>query len=92
MSTKSMLEASAASTRLSASGWGTEDLGLSTTSVQVTVLGGRLVWPLALHQLVMAEDCRAHVEHCLQGSSRLCRSIPGQVEDGSWGTCCRGMG
>lgn len=81
MSTESMLEASAASTGSSARGWGTEDLGLSMTSVLVAVLGGRLMWPLALHQLVMAEDCHVHVEHCLE--SRVFTAVP--VHPGSGG-------
>ena len=39
--------------------WGEDDPAVST------VLGGRPVWLLALHQLVMARDHWAYLERCL---------------------------
>ena len=62
MSSELLSEASAASTRTSASGWGGEDPKVRLTDVHFRVLGGRLVWPLAFHQLVMARDRHAFVE------------------------------
>ena len=74
MSSESMSEASAASTRTSASGWGMGDPGVSMTSMHLRVLGGHLVWSLAFHQLVTARDRCAFMEQCLEGSNfLLCR-------------------
>ena len=42
------------------------DPGLNVVGVHLTVFGGRPVWPLALHQLVMVVDCRAFLEHHLE--------------------------
>ena len=59
-----MLEASV-STNSSVEEWGADDPVVSVEGVHTTVLGGRPVWPLALHQLVIARDHRAYLEHCL---------------------------
>ncbi len=47
---------------LSASVWGADDPLVSVGGVHTTVLGGRPVWPLVLHQLLMAGDRRAYLE------------------------------
>ena len=62
MSTGDESEASAASTRTSASGWGGEDPKVRLPRVHLRVLGGRPVWPLAFHQFVTARDRPAFVE------------------------------
>ena len=41
-----------------ASNWGEGDPGMGMTGVHLRVLGGRLVWPLAFHELMAADDPR----------------------------------
>ena len=53
------------STSSSVSAWGADDPLVSVEGVHTTVLGGRLVWPWALHQLLTADDRRAYLEHRL---------------------------
>ena len=55
------------STNLSASAWGVDDPLVSVWGVRTTVLGGRPIWPWALHQLLTASNRRAHLERCLAG-------------------------
>ena len=59
-----MLEASV-STNSSPEEWGTDDPVVSVEGVHTTVLGGWPVWPLALHQLLMARDHQVYLEHRL---------------------------
>ena len=53
---------------------GGEDPEVRVTGMYLRVLGGRPVWPLAFHQLVMARDPRAFMEQCLEG--RYFSSVP----------------
>ena len=53
------------STNLSASAWGADDPLVSVGGVLTTVLGGRPVWPWALHQLLTASNRRAYLERRL---------------------------
>ena len=62
-----MSSESSASTNSSASGWGAGYPWLSVMGVHMTVLGGWPVWPLALHQLLVTEDCLAFLDQCLEG-------------------------
>ena len=75
-----MSQESFVSTNSSMSNLGMEDSGLSFAGVYTMVLGGGLVWPLALHQLVMAKNCWSFLEHFLVGVDfvpvPLGRSIP----------------
>ncbi len=50
------------------SGWGLGDPGMGMTGVHLRVLGGRLVWPLAFHELAAASDRRSHVEQRMAGA------------------------
>ena len=51
-----------------ASNWGEGDPGMGMTGVHLRVLGGRSVWPLAFHELMAADDPRAHVGRRLAGA------------------------
>ena len=53
---------SSMSTSSSASAWGADDPLVSVEGVRTTVLGGRPVWPWALHQLLTADDRWAYLE------------------------------
>ena len=59
-----MSEASV-STNSSAEEWGADDPMVSVKGVHTTVLGGRPIWTLALHQLLMESNHRAYLEHRL---------------------------
>ena len=52
---------------LSASAWGADDPLVSVGGVHTMVLGGRSIWLWALHQLLTASNCRAHLERRLAG-------------------------
>ena len=69
------------STNSSASAWGADDPLVSVGGVHTTVLGGRPVWPWALHQLLTASNHRVHLEHRLAGINFM--ALP--VEPGSAG-------
>jgi hypothetical protein len=79
MSSGNESEASTASTRTSASGWGVEDDEVGWTGVHLRVLGGRPVWPLAFNLFVMAVDCRAFVARCME----CCDFVPAWCRSGS---------
>ena len=81
MSSGNESEASAASTRTSASGWGVEDPKVRLTGMHLRVLRGRPVWPFAYHQLVMARNWCAFVEQCLEWRDFL----PVPLGSGSFG-------
>lgn len=68
MSSESVSKASAMSTLTFAGGWGMEDYKVSMMGMRLRVLKGRWVWPLALHQMVMARAWRAFVEQHLEVS------------------------
>ena len=55
------------STNSSTSAWGSDDPLVSVGGVPTTVLGGRPVWPWALHQLLTASNPRVHLERRLAG-------------------------
>jgi hypothetical protein len=57
MSSSEMTAGSGASVSLSASEW-ESDPGMGMTGMHLRVLGGGLVWPLAFHKLMAADDCR----------------------------------
>jgi hypothetical protein len=68
MSLSEMTAGSGASVNSSASEWGESDLGMGMTSVHLRVLGGQLVWPLAFHELMAADDRRGFVGQRLAGA------------------------
>ena len=53
---------SSMSTSSSVLAWGADDPLVSVGGVRTTGLGGRPVWPWALHRLLTADDCRAYLE------------------------------
>ncbi len=55
------------STNSSTSAWGADGPLVSVGGVHTTVLGGRPVWPWALHQLLTVSNRRAHLERRLAG-------------------------
>jgi len=62
--------------------WGTMDHGLDVTGMHATVLGGRPVWPLVLHQLVMTGDRQAYVDRRLEDVDFL--PVPLRTGSGGW--------
>ena len=55
MSSSEMSSGSGASVSTAASGWGGGDPGLGMTGVHLRVLGGRSVWPLTFHELMVGQ-------------------------------------
>ncbi len=67
MSVTEMSAGSDDSLSTTASGWGLGDPGMGLTGVHLRVLGGRLVWPLAFHELAATSNRRVHVEQRMAG-------------------------